>query len=289
MIDVCLAALLDAVPQRAPSRDDEIDPASLEGWVGGQLSSLWPQHADELAGRHAPDRIYGWAVGSVVGNETLVQSRPVVRDGAGTFLGDFLRAEARGTLAAVACTDKGRPDGAGIARYHRWVAVTSHFDHIHDDRELREQLTRELPDFLVRARQQQTLTEALLFTFLRQLHVAGELGSAYAAAAEIRSAMLGFDARLLEAGKDPVNLLVFDGRTFAASLHHGRMWCSHFDHGEKARRSLVHGTAPATSLIALGEPPGDEVAEQFRPLEIGHGVFSVDPRTPRELVRASSE
>ncbi len=115
MFDVYLAALLDAVPQRAPSRGDAPDPASLQGWVATQLCSLWPQHADELRGQHDTSRIYGWAVGSVVGNETLVQSRPVVRDGAGNFLGDFLRAEARGTLAALAATDKGRPDGAGIA------------------------------------------------------------------------------------------------------------------------------------------------------------------------------
>lgn len=284
---MCLAALLDAVPQRSPSGGREPDPASVERWVAQQLHVFWPQHAEELAGTHADDRVYGWAVGSVIGNETLVQSRPVVRAGAGAFLPDFLRAEARGTLAALVSTAGAKPDGAGIARYHRWVGVASHFEDLHEDREIREQLTRELPDFLLRARQSQTLTETLLFTFLRQLHVRGELGSPYANPAEIRGALRDFDARLADAGKDPVNLLIFDGRTFAASLHHQRMWCVDFDHGQAARRSLVHGTSPATSLYVMSEAPptAQDAAHAERTVEVDHGVFSVDPKKPADIVR----
>ena len=73
-------------------------------------------------------RLRGWSVGAVIGNETFVQARPIVRDPKSEPVEDVLRTPAPCTIASFqAGTDDERfaesNPSIRMARFRRWVGV----------------------------------------------------------------------------------------------------------------------------------------------------------------------
>jgi hypothetical protein len=108
---VSLAALVHALPEGVPDAT----------WLSAALQRHWS--AFSTGGVRA------WSVGGVQDNETLVQSRPVVRDPRADFLADLLRVPTQTTLAAYAASPPGHGDpdrpmpAIAMTRFQRWVGV----------------------------------------------------------------------------------------------------------------------------------------------------------------------
>jgi hypothetical protein len=238
----------------------------------------------------APTRVRAWSVGCVLGNETLVQSRPVVRDESLDFLDDFLRTAAPCTLGLYATTrEASRPDEAAATRFQRWVGAASQ-NRLLDgpaalESELRKQLRDEVPAFLARSLLKGSDDELLFFSFLSRLHKLGGLGSAYAPAELIRGALSQLSTDLRERLGDDyeLNMMVYDGRSFAM-LHRGGT-LTRWQAPEREVPRHRTGPMPAaniprgSSLLVLSRVKARDPGADPLP----DGVFSIDPSDPHRL------
>lgn len=273
-----LLALLDARP-------------SGPAWDHAWLSDMLGQH---LLRRLASDptaelSLRGWSVGSVVGNETFVQARPIVRDPEVEPIEDLLRTPAPCILAAfnaIAGNDRLGETHAPIklARFRRWIGVRAEAEL---DADTRRRLRDEVPDFLGRSQTLGNDGELVFLRFLAALHTAGGLSSAYAAPELVRRALRTTDALL---GEGPVNLMVSDGRTLGV-VHRGGMLLSFQPPTIGSRRALkLEDQARASvrgNLLWFDPGPASETplpnAER-----IAEGTFTIESTRPRQIGRDSA-
>ena len=269
---ITLAALLDTHPSR---------PFWGRTWVADVLGRHLPGfHPSETA------RLTGWTVGAVVGGETLVQSRPIVRDGDVEIVDDLLRTEAACTVAAFASVGPDEiatpRDQVRTSRYRRWVAVQS------DSRlsaEVRRGLHTDLPPFLARDAARRTDAELVLYRFLAGLVERGAFGNALAPPEAIRQSLAALQDHLPE---EPANLFVTDGRSLGI-LHRGGTLLA-FEPPEDvrpARRFRVepgdNGHAPACLFVWLDGPGPDQPIAGCE--KIAQGVLSASSADPTALTR----
>ena len=270
-----LCALLD------PSPDG---PAWARPWVEDLLATHVMRPPEQPGGERHPHGLHGWSVGAVVGNETLVQSRPIVRGRDSDPLDDLLRTATRCVLAAFApqrgTGDVAAPPAPAISRFRRWIGVRA--EGMLPD-ELREELRTTLPDFLARSRTERTDDELVFLTFLSQLQRLGGLGAAYDPPERIRDALVALNEQLGE--HVPHNAMVSDGRTFGM-LHRGGTVLM-FEPPEDLPRPQVRLTGKdaqgASLLLYTPEPmPPEPVPGAER---IPEGMFTIETRAPRNLMR----
>jgi hypothetical protein len=233
--------------------------------------------------RQEQERLCGWSVGAVVGNETLVQSRPIVRGS--DPVDDLLRTSAGCTIAAFATQGRDEPatdTGAAVrlARYRRWVGVRGSGAL---RPELCNALRAELPDFLARG-SARTETELLFLRFLTYLRESGGLGAPFSPPQLVRQALRALGERV---GDGPLNLLVTDGRTLGI-IHRGGTLLA-FEPPPDVRPSrrfrVVDGepTAPAHLFMwKEGPPPSAPVGGAER---IAEGILTVRATKPSLLER----
>lgn len=262
---VSLAALVHALPEGLPDAN----------WLTAALRQHWSAYS--AAGARA------WSVGGVQDNETLVQSRPVVRDPKADFLADLLRVPTQTTLAAFAALPAGHGEGdrpmpaIAMTRFQRWVGVRAEAQ-VTDA--ARAAVLAGLPDFLLRSSGgKPSDRELAVFGFLAALHADGGLGKAYATPAQIRQALTLLDERL--GHPDPINLLVCDGRTVGV-LHRGGRFLVLEPPAPVRPRAIAQPAARAAAAVLLFDPApsADPGATVVQP-----GVFTTSVRQPGVLER----
>lgn len=263
---VSLAALVHALPEGAPDAT----------WLTAALQRHWSVFT-------ATGAVRAWSVGGVQDNETLVQSRPVVRDPKADFLADLLRVPTQTTLAAYTALPPGLGDAdrplpaIAMTRFQRWVGVRAEATLAAD---ARAALASSLPDFLVRSSGgQPSDRELVVFGFLAGLHADGGLGKAYVAPEQVRRALTALDDRL--GRPDRVNLMVCDGRTVGV-LHRGGRFLA-LEPPSPARPRAIAGVQPrAVGSVLLYDPTpaGDPTGTVLEP-----GVFTTSVRQPGTFER----
>ncbi len=276
-VSAVLLALLDAHPD---------GPGWARPWLEDALRTNLPGYD---ASRSDGDlTLRGWSVGAAWGNETLVQSRPIVRTSDVDPLDDLLRTPASCVVAAfsVHSTAAGSlvaPPPVKLSRFRRWLGVrvgtTLPPDHA-------AALRAALPGFLSRHQIDRSDGELVFLTFLAQLHGAGGLRKTYSEPEAIRQALQA-TAEVLECERAE-NLMVSNGRTFAM-LHQGGALVS-FEpppgDGPGARFQVKPGTDAGrrTNLLLHSEHPPADTPQQGGE-RVGEGVFSIDVRSPRTIGR----
>jgi hypothetical protein len=272
---VSMVGLLEQQPDR---------PFPGRAWIDEALQRHWPAYADASASasgsRPGIPLLLAWGVGSVVSNETLVQSRPLVREGGHDFLDDFLRAAGRATIGVFAQNRSvSAPRGSEVARYQRWVGVCRGVAALEGDVARKQALSAALPEFLTRGRATKTTEELAVFCFLQELHKLGELGAPFASPDAIGRALLALDATFGDLAAR-LDMMVFDGRTFGMLHRRGALWLQTRSDA-RARRAGAPPTERTAALLVLDSdgaapsPSDDEVA-------LGHGVFTLQPTAPFE-------
>ena len=272
-----LCALLD------PSSDG---PAWARPWVDKVLHTHVIERMPEPASARGPTRgLRGWSVGAVVGNETLVQSRPIVRGRDADPLDDLLRTPTRCVIAAFvpqrAASDVALPPPPRISRFRRWIGVRAE-GVLSDD--ARDDLVRRLPSFLERSRTDRTDGELVFLTFLAHLQQAGGLGAAYDPPERIREALVALDEQL--ESHAPHNAMVSDGRTFGM-LHRGGTLLMFEPPDDLPRPQVRLTSSEAQRASLLLYSPDSAPAEPIPGAErIADGMFTIETRAPRNLVRS---
>lgn len=259
---VSLAALVHALPEGF----------SDAAWLQAALHQHW--------GGYTTAGVRAWSVGGVQDNETLVQSRPIVRDPKADFLADLLRVPTQTTLAAHAVLPPGHGDGSmpaiAMTRFQRWVGVRAESG-LGDA--ARAALT--LPDFLTRsATGQSSDRELVVFGFLAALHADGLLGKAYVTPAQIRHALATLDERL--GHPDPINLLVCDGRTVGV-LHRGGRFLLLEPPAPTRPRTLTQPQARQSAVLL--HTPNSEAPVAPGATLLEPGIFTTTIRQPGTLER----
>jgi len=270
-----LLALLDARP-------------SGPAWDHAWLSDVLGQHllrriASNPAGAL---QLRGWSVGSVVGNETFVQARPIVRDPEVEPVEDLLRTPAPCILAAFHAIDGGDRLGdthspIRLARFRRWIGVRAEAEL---DADSRRRLRDEVPDFLARSQTLGNDGELVFLRFLAALHGLGALGSPYAAPETVRRALRITEALL---GDGAVNLMVSDGRTLGV-VHRGGTLLSFQPPMTGHRRAIkfedeARASARASMLFYDPGPPLEAPLPNAE--RVAEGVFTIESLRPRLIVR----
>lgn len=251
--------------------------------------------AQEGAPAVDPTLVRAWSVGGVQGSETLVQSRPVVRELRADFIADFLRAPSQTTLAAHAVAPSGHGSEdipvprLGLARFQRWLGVRAEGVLAADDRDdaMRERLKASLPDFLSRALSHSGDRELAVFGFLAALHANGDLNKPYVAPPQIRRALASLDEFLGRPTR--LNLLVCDGRTLGGIHRGGRLLLVDAPAPSGSRRPIAHGPElrVQASLVIHDDgpaelPPALEGADLRR---LPEGIFTLSARQPGQIER----
>lgn len=268
-----LLALLDAHPD---------GPVWARPWLTQTLQANLEGYAQD-----SETQLRGWSVGAAWGNETLVQSRPIVRNQDIDLLDDLLRTPASCVIAALSVAAPGMaglvaPATARLSRFRRWLGVRVGASLAPPTTQA---LRAELPDFLARHQVDRGDGELVFLSFLSQLHALGGLRKTYSPPEVIRQALLA-TARRIEIS--PHNLMVSDGRTFAM-LHDGGALLSFEPPPEQTPRDRfrlsgdLEGEPRTNLLLHVEELPAD--VPRHGGERIAAGVFSVDLRTPRALTR----
>ena len=256
------------------------------GWARSWVEEVLEAHIYS-AGRSATEGprhgLHGWSVGAVSGNETLVQSRPIVRARDADPLDDLLRTASRCVIAAFAprrpASDVAGAPAPKISRFRRWVGVRAEADLA---TECRASLAERLPAFLARSRIERTDGELVFLTYLAHVQRLGGLGAAYDPPERIRDALAGLAGDL---GDGTHNIMVNDGRTFGM-LHRGGTVLAFEPPADLPRPQvrLTSNDAQATSLLlytpqTLAPQPAPD-AER-----VADGMFTIETRAPRRLTR----
>lgn len=274
MATLTLAALLDARPDR---------PFWGRGWLEHVLARHLPGYSTDGSDATV-EELCGWSVGAVLGNETLVQSRPIVRDRETDPLDDLLRTSAACIVAAFAnrSTELVADTAAlvRVARYRRWMGVR---DGGTLTLEQRHAVRAELPDFLARGAGQSD-TELIFLRYLAALHELGALGKAYAPHEAIAAALRAVGERFPDGH---LNLLVSDGRTLGIFHRGGTLLAFEPPSDVRPHRSwrVDTGEPSAPAMLFLwkdGPPPESPVGGAER---IAEGVLTVASARPSLLER----
>ena len=188
-------------------------PQVPDGWLRTTLS-------EHLGGYHDGDpaaQPRAWAVGGVVGTESLVQMRPVVRDPHGRFTEDFLRAPCQCTLGGFIASGSARPPRFGFTRFQRWIALVGNpglNPALDGDptrhRALREELHGGLSPIFSRSLRDGSDRELLGMSVIAKLHAATSASKTYAPPELLREALRSLDTPLGKPGA--IDVRVSDGR-----------------------------------------------------------------------------
>ncbi|MCX4244423.1 hypothetical protein [Paraliomyxa miuraensis] len=269
-----LLALLDAHPDGA---------AWARPWLTQTLRANLPGYDDALGDL----TLRGWSVGAAWGNETLVQSRPIVRNRDVDPIDDLLRTPASCVVAAFSVHSAAReglvatPTPA-LSRYRRWLGVRVGTP-LPANRA--SGLRQALPGFLERHQVDRSDGELVFLSFLAKLHDMGGLRKTYSPPEIIRQAL---QAAVDELGVEPPhNVMVSDGRTFAMAHHGGALLSFEPAPDAGPARFRVTGSAtsgPRTNLL-LHTPQAPVQAPMQGGERVGEGVLSIDVRTPRAIER----
>lgn len=272
--NVALLALVHADPE-GPGVDG--------GWLGEALTEHWAGYRgprDDDAGW-----VRAWSVGGVQNGETLVQSRPVVREARADFVADFLRATSQTTLAAFhAGRDETDPvPRLGIARFQRWIGVRAEGD-LDDDGAadvVRQRLQGALPDFLHRSVAQQSDRELTVFGFFAALHAHGDLSRPFVTPPQVRRGLAALDELL---GHPPrANVLVTDGRTLGVLHRGGRLLLVEPPAPPHRNVRAIAGVPPKTASVLVYDPDAGEPPAGAR--RLAEGIFTVHVRQPAQVER----
>lgn len=279
-VSFALLALLDAHPDGA---------VWARPWLVSTLRANLPGYDDS----NHDLTLRGWSVGAAWGNETLVQSRPIVRNRDIDPIDDLLRTPASCVVAAFSVHSAAR-DGMvapapspALSRYRRWLGVRVGAPL---PAARAAALRQALPSFLERHQTDRSDGELVFLSFLAQLHELEGLGKSYDPPELIRQA-LDNTVRRLEL-EPPHNLMVSDGRTFAM-VHQGGSLSSFEPPHEGSPRFRVAGQSGdgrRTNLLLL-TPQAYEHTPPYHqtPLQggerIAEGVFSIEARSPRAIER----
>jgi len=262
---------------------------------GPQVASDWLEATleDHLGGyrpEEGPAVTRAWAVGGVLGTESLVQMRPVVRDLSTRFADDFLRAPCQCTMGGfVAASGSSRPPRFGISRFQRWIALSAGSGlgpavELDEDRReaLRQRVLGALPSFIRRSLRDGSDRELLGMSLIANLHAATSSGKTYADPQIIRRALRELDAVL---GKPAaIAVMISDGQTIGI-LHRGGSARLVEPPAIERRRALAdlanQENAPHAALLLLSPPeaPPPEIPKG-RLSEIPNEVFTLRARHP---------
>ncbi len=266
---VALAALVDS---------SKAEPRVDRQWLLSALETHWRDFQAEVSS----GKTRAWSVGGVHGLETLVQSRPVVRDRHADLIDDLVRVPSQCTLASFAVGAGQRPvPRLEISRFERWIGIQSEGLGGRVPGTLRDELRRQLPGFLTRSLRQGTDRELVLFSFLACLHELTGIGRTYASAADIRRALQMVDDRL--GNPDNFHMVVADGRT-TGLIHRGGTMVKLPVQRAKPPRRAITGPHPAvtkhpSALLLIHEPqPTDQPLDDS--MLLPEGVFSVSTEAP---------
>ena len=244
---------------------------------GPALPAEWLEAALLAAfGAPAPAATRSWSVGGVQGSETLVQSRPVVRDPGVRLVHDLLRAPSQCTIAAHAAElgDSGAAQRFSVSRFQRWIGVASEPELPGEEPgALRAALRDRLPGHLTRSSVEGSDRELLFMTAIAALPPQLALGRAYVDPAELRRALVAVAA--LAAPSERLNLLISDGRTLGVLHRGGRMFALEAPHPRGPRRGallLLHTPTDSGDL-----PAGAEAVDP--------GIFTITAREPVHIER----
>lgn len=276
-----IACLLVASPER---------PFAARAWLDEQLRAHWgcvwePGTKREPQLNDPAQR--SWVVGSVVGGETLLQTRPIVRDPGVAFIDDFLRAPSHCTVAGY----RAHQANNGIrsvapARYARWACVCL-ADEVtqrwQEQPQLRSDLCATIPDFIVRHFGTPSDEEVLFMTYLAELHERTGLSPTRVTLELSLDAMLAVDLKLQASlGIVPqLDLWIVDGKAMQA-LHRGSQVA--LVKGPRVETPAVQAiglrakqSAPALLLsTAATRGVGGTLVPQ--------GVFGIEAKDPSRLV-----
>jgi len=265
---LALAALIQLQPQAS---------GALAAWVEGAFDALLGPPEEHLT--------RGWSVGGVHGAETLVQSRPFVRDPTIRLADDLLRAPSHCTLAVYSRQqgEHGALARAGVTRFQRWIGVAAEAElpaptpAARD--QLRRDLTADLPGYLARSRVDGGDRELLVLAALARLDPASALGKAYIDPSELRRALQALDQRL---GLPPqIHLMISDGRTLGV-LHRGGQALAMQPSILRPARALADTKPqPIALLLAVNIDAAPDGSE-----EVGEGVLTLSARPPLEIERS---
>ncbi|MEM9462705.1 MAG: hypothetical protein AAGF11_51670 [Myxococcota bacterium] len=257
---------------------------------GDQSGDQPGDQSDETVGGDSDLTLRGWSVGAAWGNETLVQSRPIVRGRAVDPLDDLLRTPASCVLAAFSVHSATRdglvaPPAVKLSRARRWLGVRVGG---RLDPERTTALRDALPGFLSRHQVDRSDGELVFLSFLAELHRLGGLRKTYSPPDVIRQALTQTADRLELV--PPHNMMVSDGRTFAM-LHQGGELLSFEpppDPTQSTRFRVTGGPDDGrrTNLL-LHSPAASTVAPQHGGERVAQGAFSLDVRRPRGIERSS--
>ena len=235
---------------------------------GPQVPGAWLRTtlSEHLGGYHHDNpaaQTRAWAVGGVLGTESLVQMRPVVRDPQGRFTDDFLRAPCQCTIGGFIASGPARPPRFGVTRFQRWIALVGNpglNPAIDDDPTLhgalREELHRGLSPLFRRSLRDGSDRELLGMAVIAKLHAATSASKTYAPPALLREALRSLDATLDKPGA--LHVMVSDGRSVGI-LHRGGQARMITPPPADGRRPLIDpGSAETTAHAALVllSPPG---------------------------------
>ncbi|RMG99385.1 MAG: hypothetical protein D6705_03330 [Deltaproteobacteria bacterium] len=252
---------------------------SLAALVRARFSApFWsPEFVSEvLEACWAPcgDRTRGWSVGCVLGTETLVQTRPMIRSKDGRFLEDFLRTPAPCTIASYACDrDATQPPAPLVHRVGRWIGAA-----VCDGPVDVEAIVADLPDFLRRERRTREPDEAIFLAFLGALYGEGGLRGAYATEAELAGAL----GRVRKAVGEAHDLLVHDGRSVGIVNGRGRL--SVFRAPPEPGRRTQEDRPVQAALFTTCDLPFEQAARSGAE-RLSPGAFIVRPARPMSLER----
>ncbi len=222
------------------------------------------------------DRTRGWSVGCVLGTETLVQSRPMIREPDGRFVEDFLRTPAPCTLAAYVCDrDESQPPAPLVHRVGRWIGTAICGAEIDA-----EAIVADLPDFIQRERRTREPDEALFLAFLGALHAQGGLRSAYATDEQLSAALVALRERV----GDAHDLLVHDGRHLGIQNGRGRL--AVFRAPPEPGRRARDDAPPAAALLTTCDQDFEQAARSGAE-RIAPGAFLLHPSRPMALARVA--
>lgn len=297
VVDDCMVGMID-----------DVNNLSLAALIhahkdGPQIAGEWLEerleaHLDGYrCGREPCTR--AWAVGAVLGTETLVQARPVVRDQGTRFADDFLRAPSPCTIAGFAAAEgTARPPRFGITRFHRWIAVRGEGELGGEGPEAiadrRRRLRADLPPFILRSLVDGSDRELAAMAVIARLHQATAMGKTYAEAAVIRDALRAIDELL---GESTIHLLVSDGRTVGVLHRGGHALALRPPASGRPRLGLrtSAGSDVEGALLLLFSPEREAASDDGGPrtpkleddeaLPIADGVFSVGARHPVRIER----
>lgn len=255
---------------------------------GPAVPTTWMEESLRAAfGPSAEPALRSWSVGGVQGTETLVQSRPVVRDPATRFVDDLLRAPSHCTIAGFL---EGPADPAGlqrfgVSRFQRWIGIASEAEVAGDTPEAqatrRRRLRERLPDFLARSAVDGSDRELLFLTVLAAFAATTALGRTYADPVELRAALRSADQALESPAA--IHLMISDGRTLGVLHRGGRMIALEAPPPARAARAVAPDRHHALLLLhaptceSRPPPPGAEV--------VAEGIFTVSARHPVRIAR----